>query len=137
MLPGEARELLTQGYERVHNAKEIAAAYGVSERTVYRLVRQKRETGSVAPRTSRCGRKSKLSEDDLHRLDEAIHNRPDATLRELREELDLDCSESNLSRIVRNKLHYTLKKKVIHASEQERPRCAGETRSMERIRSKR
>ena len=65
MLHNEARELLVKGYEKSGDVKAIAAAYSVSERTVYRLVEQKRETGSVALRTSQRGRKPTLSENAL------------------------------------------------------------------------
>ena len=47
MLHNEARELLVKGYEATHDEEGIAKAYSVSTSTVYRLVRQKRETGSV------------------------------------------------------------------------------------------
>ena len=47
MLHNEAKELLVKGYEATHDAEGIAKAYSVSTLTVYRLVRQKRETGSV------------------------------------------------------------------------------------------
>ncbi len=47
MLHNEARELLVKGYEATHDAEGIAKVYSVSTSTVYRLVRQKRETGSV------------------------------------------------------------------------------------------
>ncbi len=43
MLHNEARELLVKGYEKSHDAAGIAQAYSVSIRTVYRLVKQKRE----------------------------------------------------------------------------------------------
>lgn len=46
----EARELLVQGYETTHDAEGIAKAYSVSKWTVYRLVGQKRKTGTVALR---------------------------------------------------------------------------------------
>lgn len=68
MLSIETREWLVRGYERTHDAKMIAQAYGVSEREVYKLAAQMRETGSVEPRTGNCGRKSKLSEEDLKRV---------------------------------------------------------------------
>ena len=120
------------GYERTHDAKMIAQAYGVSEREVYKLAAQMRETGSVELRTGNCGRKPKLSEEELKRVDKAIQAQPDITLGELIMNLELDISESRLSRIVREKLGYSLKKKVIHASEQERPRRAGKAIGMER-----
>ena len=106
--------------------------YGVSEREVYKLAAQMRETGSVEPRTGNCGRKPKLSEEDLERVDKAIQAQPDITFGELIRNLELDISESRLGRIVREKLGYSLKKKVIHASEQERPRCTGKASGMER-----
>lgn len=52
MLHNEARELLVRGYEATHDVEGIAKAYSVSKWTVYRLVEQKRKTGSVALRTS-------------------------------------------------------------------------------------
>ena len=53
-----------------------------------------RETGSVEPRTGNCGRKSKLSEEDLKRVDKAIPAQPDITYGELIMNLKLDISES-------------------------------------------
>ncbi len=40
MLSIETRERLVRGYERTHDAKMIAQAYGVSEREVYKLAAQ-------------------------------------------------------------------------------------------------
>lgn len=80
MLHNEARRLLTAGYERTHNAHEIAEAYGVSEREVYQLAQQKRETGSVDLRVNLRGRKAKIGPEELSRLDKAIQETPDATL---------------------------------------------------------
>lgn len=119
---------MVEGYERTHNAHEIAEAYGVTEREVYRLAKQQRETGSVDLRVNQRGRKAKIGLEELERLDKAIQETPDATLGELIQRLELDISESRLSRIVREKLGYSLKKKMIHASEQERPRRTKETR---------
>ena len=72
MLSNETRSRLVAGYERSHDAKMIAQAYGVSEREVYKLAAQMRETGSVDVRTGNCGRKPKLTEEDLKRVDQAI-----------------------------------------------------------------
>ena len=132
MLGNETRKRLVSGYERSHDAKMIAQAYGVSEREVYKLAAQMRESGSVEVRTGNCGRKPKLTEEELKRVDKAIQTQPDITIGELIRDLELDISESRLGRIVREKLGYSRKKKVIHASEQERPRCAGKTSGMER-----
>ncbi len=131
MLHNESREFLVNMYNRTHDAGQTAKTFEVSKRQVYRIVKQYRETGSVAVRTSQRGRKPKLTSEDLERVDKAIKEQPDITFGELIERLQLDISESRLGRIVREKLGYSLKKKVIHASEQERPRCATETVRME------
>lgn len=136
MLSNETRRRMVEGYERTHDAKMIAQAYGVSEREVYKLAAQMRETGSVDLRMSRCGRKPKLSAEDMERVDKAIEEQPDITFGELIEKLNLNISESRLGRIVREKLGYSLKKKVIHASEQERPRCTEKAGKMERVRTR-
>ena len=126
---------MVEGYERTHDAKMIAQAYGVSEREVYKLAAQMRESGSVDLRTWNRGRKPKLSAEDMEHVDKAIQEQPDITLGELIEKLNLNISESRLGRIVREKQGYSRKKKVIHASEQERPRCTEKTGGMERDRA--
>ncbi len=127
----EIRERLVRGYERTHDAKMIAQAYELANvKCITGSANAK--TGSVEPRTGNCGRKPKLSEEDLKRVDKAIQAQPDITFGELIMNLELDISESPLGRIVREKLGYSLKKKVIHASEQERPRCTGKASGMER-----
>lgn len=55
MLHNEARNLLVAGYAKTKDVHLIAKAYSVTERTVYRLVHQKQETGSVDLRTSQRG----------------------------------------------------------------------------------
>ena len=60
MLHNEARNLLVEAYEKTHDAKGIALAYGVSVPTVYRLAEQKAKTGSVDLRVSKRGRKRVL-----------------------------------------------------------------------------
>ena len=52
MLHNEARNLLVEAYEKTHDAKAVALAYGVSVPTVYRLAEQKAKTGSVDLRVS-------------------------------------------------------------------------------------
>ena len=76
MLHNEARELLVQGYEATHDAKEIAKAYSVSKWTVYRLAEQKRKTGSVALRTSQRGRKPVLTAEDRENIQHCIDESP-------------------------------------------------------------
>ncbi len=130
MLHNEARELLVRGYEATHDAEGIAKAYSESKWTVYRLGEQKRKTGSVTLRTSQRGRKPLLTQTDKERIVACIKETPDITIDELREKLNLKASYSTVERVV-NGMGYTYKKKSLHATERERPRCAGEARPME------
>jgi len=130
MLHNEARELLVRGYEATHDAEGIAKAYSVSKWTVYRLVEQKRKTGSVALRTSQRGRKPLLTQADKERIRACIRETPDITIYELQEKLGLKASYSTVERVI-NGMGYTYKKKSLHAAERERSRCAGQTHPME------
>jgi len=67
MLHNEARILLVEAYERRHDAKGVAAAFGVSVPTVYRLAEQKATTGSVDLRVNQRGRKHILGSRELIR----------------------------------------------------------------------
>ena len=89
MLHNEARNLLVEAYEKTHDAKGIAMAYGVSVPTVYRLVEQKAKTGSVDLRVSKRGRKRVLVQEDLEKIARAIEEQPDITLTEIVEKLNL------------------------------------------------
>ena len=131
MLHNEARELLVEGYEATHDAKEIAKLFHVSEFTVYHLAEQKRKTGSVALRTSHCGRKPVLNDEDKKRNSRRIDEQPDITLAELRTALGLKASVQTLSRVIRA-MGYRVKKKSLSASEKERSRCEGKTYQMAR-----
>lgn len=135
MLHNEARELLVQGYMKRHKAREIAEAYSVSEATVYRLAKQKRETGTVALQVSQRGRKRLLSEGDLSRIDQTIAAQPDITIHEITEKLQLQASEETVRRAV-VEMGYRFKKKMIHASEQKRPRRTGKTAAVDHKRYK-
>ncbi len=132
MLHDEARELLVRGYEAAHDAVGIAKAYSVSKWTVYRLAEQKRETGSVALRTSRRGWKPILTAENKEHIRQCIDEKPDITIEEIREELNLSASYSTVERAV-NAMGYTLKKKSLYASERDRIRCAGEAQSKETL----
>ena len=130
MLHNEARNLLVKAYEKTHDAKGIALAYGVSVPTVYRLAEQKARTGSVDLRVRERGRKRILVQEDLEKIASAIEEQPDITLAEIVEKLNLPVGIETVRRRIQA-MGYRRKKKMIHASEQERPRCAGQERTME------
>lgn len=87
----------------------LADRYRVSERWVYKLLRQRKETGCIEPRRGRTGPKPKLAAHE-NRLRELIDAVPDATLEEMKQKLGLGVSITTLWRALRD-LGLTLKKK--------------------------
>ncbi|MGH9879657.1 MAG: helix-turn-helix domain-containing protein, partial [Nitrososphaerales archaeon] len=67
--------------------EEIAEIFGVTERYIYKLLRQRRERGDVEPKGHSGGAKAKLDEEKLDVLTHIVSEQPDATLEELRQEL--------------------------------------------------
>jgi len=131
MLHNEARELLVEGYAKSHDARGIAEAYSVSIRTVYRLVKQKQETGSVVLHTGQRGRKPVLTAEDKEKIRQCMEEKPDSTIQEIREKLEHCASYSTVERAVKA-MGYTWKRKSLYASERDRVRCAGKAQTMER-----
>lgn len=131
MLHNEARKLLIKAWEKTHNAKEVAECFGVNTSTVYRLEKRIRETGTVETRVSQRGRKSALSQTNLQNIDQMIQAQPDITIHEIREGLQLPVSDETVRRAV-VKMGYVYKKKSLHVSEQESPRCQEKTGRVEK-----
>ena len=89
--------------------REVALKYTVSESFVRRLKQRRRETGETAPRSSRNHRQPKWLP-HAGRIRELLAEKPDITLKELRDKLGVDISIQTLSRALRQ-LQYTFKKK--------------------------
>ena len=102
-------------------AAEVAAKYRVSGSWVRLLKQRRRETGEVAPRVQRHGRRGML-EPHLHTLAALIAAQPDRTLAELKDALATPASVPTVWRAVRA-LGLTVKKKV-RPSEHDRPDVA-------------
>jgi len=130
MLHNEARKLLIQAFDKTHNAKEVAECFSVDVSTVYRLVQRMKATGSVETKTSLRGRKPSLRQEDIQKIDQLIQKQPDVTLKEIIETLDLHVCDETVRKAIL-KLGYIYKKKSLHASEQERPRCKKEKGQLE------
>lgn len=67
--------------------KEIAEMFGVHESYLYKLLRQRRETGDLSPLPHGGGAALKLDEAGLRVLEKLIQTQSDATLEELRQQL--------------------------------------------------
>ena len=89
-------------------AADVAAKYRVSGSWVRLLKQRRRETGEVAPRVQRHGRRCML-EPHLHTLAALIAAQPDRTLAELKDALATPASVPTVWRAVRA-LGLTVKK---------------------------
>ncbi len=93
---------------------EVAEIFSISLATVGRLVRQRRETGSIAPRPL-LGRRPRLGEDQRALLEAQLRAHSDASLGEhcelLQREHGVVQSVSALSRTLK-RLQWTRKKRV-------------------------
>jgi transposase len=63
---------------------EIAERFGVSRAWIGKMLKQRRETGSLAPLPHGGGRPAKYAGKDLEKLQAEVNKQPDATLEELR-----------------------------------------------------
>src|SRR2546428_7881836 len=84
----DLRERIVEAVERqIGSNRKIAELFDVHESFIYKLLRQKRDRGDIAPLPHGGGAHAKLSEDQLRQLPELVTALPDATLDELREQL--------------------------------------------------
>lgn len=79
-----------------HGTKEVARLFKVSPAWVRRLKQRRRELGTIDVLPGRYGQPFKLNEQHLSQLAELVCQHPDATLRELREHLQVDIALSSL-----------------------------------------
>lgn len=70
---------------------EAAERFSVSASWVRRLLQRRRVTGSIAPRPHAGGQKPAFDAEGLERLRQAVADRPDATLTELRAAVGATC----------------------------------------------
>lgn len=111
MTSKEKREMIRDGKKSGMSTAEMSRAYQVSTRTIQRLFAMEKSSGNMMPHTSRCGRKSALSADELRQMKELIEQRPDMTLFEIKEKMNLTICLSAIHRIIRGKLGFTYKKR--------------------------
>ncbi|MCI0553944.1 MAG: transposase [Anaerolineae bacterium] len=84
----DLRKRIVDAVERgVGTRSEVAKLFGVHESFIYKLLRQKRQLGDIAPLPHGGGAQAKLNEDQLMILTELVAQTPDATLDDLREQI--------------------------------------------------
>lgn len=89
--------------------KEAAEKYKVSRSWVRKLKQIRRETGQIGPRTQRVSHATKL-DGHVEKLQRLVELKPDATLRELREQLGVKVGLATIARAL-VRLRLTFKKK--------------------------
>ena len=104
----DLRERVLATYDEEKSATEVARHYRVSRGWIYKLLGQRRDTGSIEPKRPTGGPKPVLAE-HLDELQELVKKQPDATLEELRQELGISVGISTLWRGLRD-LGITFKK---------------------------
>jgi transposase len=100
--------------------REIARRFRVSLSLIARLLRRRRQAGTLEPKPHGGGHPPALDHQAQEQLRELVRQHPDATLDELRQQLGVACSRSALARAL-EKLKLTRKKKTLHAQERDRP----------------
>jgi transposase len=87
----QIRERALAAHAAGQTQAEVARSYGIDITTFQRWLRRFRESGLTVP-LKRGHRRAALDGAQLHQLDEAVRQTPDATLEQLREALGLSCS---------------------------------------------
>ena len=104
----DLRERVLADFDAGMGNEAVARKYRVSSRWVYKLRRQRTETGEIAPRRGKTGPKPKLAA-HVEQLAQLVEEQPDATLNELRQKLGVPVSLTTLWTTLK-KLGVTLKK---------------------------
>jgi len=87
----DLRDRVLAAYDRGMKTQQIAQTFRVSKAWARRIKQNRRETGRTTPRPMGGPTVRKI---DRTRLAELVAERPDATLKELRDMLGVRCAES-------------------------------------------
>lgn len=94
----DLRERVIAAYDRGDgSSRQLAKVFGVSSACIRKLLRLRRDRGSIAPIVHRRGPQRKLSEKQFDRLCFLVVEQSDLTLEEIRRRLRLPLSISRLS----------------------------------------
>jgi transposase len=89
----DLRERILASYDNEEGSRqEIADRYRVSLGMVKKLLQQRRRTGEIGPRHHCSGRKPLIVATHHRQLRALLGQKPDMTLKELREAVELECS---------------------------------------------
>ena len=112
----DLRERIVAAYEAGEGSQaQIGARFSVSRAVVGKLVRQKRELGTLKPQVHLCGRKRVVSGEKERQLLEHVEQHPDATLQERIDDLQLECCVNTMWESL-NRLGKSFKKSRLELS---------------------
>jgi len=103
----DLRDRVLAAYDDGMQTKQIAKTFKVSRAWARRVKQRRRETGQTTALPRGGARVVKI---DLERLAELVREQPDATLRELRDRLEVECCETSICRALA-RLNLTFKKR--------------------------
>ncbi|MEH2254514.1 helix-turn-helix domain-containing protein [Nostoc sp.] len=111
----DLRRKITETYERESiSQRKLAERFPVAPSFIYKLLKQYTEKGTLEPKSHGGGQNLKLSPENIIVLGELVEQKNDATLEELREQLNeqtqVQVSSSTISRVL-TRLGLTRKKK--------------------------
>lgn len=117
----DLRQRVAQAVDRREGSlRQLARRFCVGLSFVSRLLRRRRQAGTLAPKPHGGGQRPALDEQALLRLRQLLQEQPDATLQELRDRLAVPCSLMAVWRALRG-LKITRKKKSLHAQQRDTP----------------
>lgn len=89
----DLRKRILDAYDRREGTQQqVADRFCVSLGMVKKLVQQRKKTGDISPRYRFCGRKPKILKDHREKMNKLLTEKPDLTLAEIREGIELECS---------------------------------------------
>ena len=103
----DLRDRVLSAYDRGVQTKQIAEMFKVSPSWARRVKQLRRELGRTTALPRGGARVIKI---DLNQLAELVRAQPDATLRELRDRLQVECTEPSICRALA-RLNLTFKKR--------------------------
>ncbi len=106
----DLREKVLQAVDETESMQsEIANLFNVSTSWITKIIRQRRDTGSIAPLGHGGGRQPKFQGEDLKELEILVTSQPDITLQEILDKTGVDASIMSVHRTL-EKLGYRRKK---------------------------
>ena len=111
----DLRQKIVEVYENERiSQRQLARRFQVAPSFIVKLLKQYRETGELAPKTS-PGRPRELDEAQMQTVQTLVEANPDLTLDELRAKVALHCgvtvSRPTMCRVMK-RLQFTRKKKL-------------------------